>query len=104
MQRPSLLGITPKRKKILDTDDPYAARALGKVINVPAWNPRKEGVLKEILVQKYIQCKKSQKALLATGTTTLVECALDPYWGAGCDIEFKQIANGTYKGRTITGT
>ena len=86
-------------QQILDTDDPYAARALGKVINVPAWNPRKEGVIKEILTQKYIQCKKSQKALLATGTSTL-----DPYWGAGFDIESKQIVNGTYKGRNITGT
>ena len=91
-------------QKLLGTDDLYAARALGKVINVPAWNPRKERVLKEILTQKYIQCEKSRKALLAAGTTTLVECTLDPYWGAGCDIESKQIANGTYKGSNITGT
>ena len=95
-------GDHTQAQKILDTDDPYAAPALGKVINVPAWNPRKEGVLKKILTQKYIQCKKSQKALLAAGTTTLVECTLDPYWG--WDIESKQIANGIYKGRNITGT
>ena len=48
-------GDHAQAQKILDTDDPYAARALGKVTNVPAWNPRKEGVLKEILTQKYIR-------------------------------------------------
>ena len=42
-------GDHAQAQTILDTDDPeYAARALGKVINVPAWNPRKERVLKGI--------------------------------------------------------
>ena len=52
-------GDHAQAQNILDTDDPYATRALGKVKNVPAWNLRKEGVLKEILTQNYIQCKKS---------------------------------------------
>ena len=58
---------TKQAQSILDMADPYIANALGKAIHVPAWTPRAEQALKEVVTAKLM------------------------FWGSGCTIESKAL-------------
>ena len=76
-------GDLNQAQKIIDTKDPYTAQKLGKAIHVPEWTPRREEVLKRLMKEKFIPNRQLQQYLLETGSDTLIECTVDPYWGSG---------------------
>ena len=76
-----------------------------KLVNryVPAWDARKETVLKEVMPRKFEQSRSLRDELLSTGDNTLVECTADGFWGAGCSIDSRHLDNHSFKGRNTTG-
>ena len=90
-------------QQIRDTGNPYMAKKLGKSVNCQAWGPRRDEVLQRLMKVKFQQNKELQQTLLETRQAKLVECTIDPYWGAGCGLESRQLDNGEYKGQNIVG-
>ena len=70
-------GDHAQAQKISDTTNPYTAKQLGKSVYVPAWDARKETVLKEVMTRKFEQSRSLRDELLSTGDNTLVECTAD---------------------------
>ena len=96
-------GDHAQAQKISDTTNPYTAKQLGKSVYVPAWDARKETVLKEVMTRKFEQSRSLRDELLSTGDNTLVECTADGFWGAGCSIDSRHLDNHSFKGRNTTG-
>ena len=90
-------------QSILDTDDPYIAKQLGKAIRCPEWLARREEVIQNLMKEKFLQNPHLREKLLESHNDTLVEATGDPYWGAGCGLTSYLLKNKTYKGRNITG-
>ena len=68
------------------------------------WDARKEGVLRELLKEKFNQHPTLLKELLSTGSDILVECTADTFWGAGCSLDSRQLDNATYHGQNVMGS
>ena len=96
-------GDHAQAQKVSDTTNPYTAKQLGKSVYVPAWDARKETVLKEVMTRKFEQSRSLRDELLSTGNNTLVECTADGFWGAGCSIDSRHLDNHSFKGRNTTG-
>ena len=45
------------------------------------WNQKKRGVMKKVLIQKYLYVPEFRQSLIDSGTQTIIEDTYDPYWG-----------------------
>ena len=80
------LGYAKKADEIICAPSPKQAKAIAESISHPdikSWNTKKVSVMKDILAAKWSSCASFRKALMATGTKTIIEGTMDPYWGAG---------------------
>ena len=103
MLKQSMPGTLLRLSLILDTDDPYIAKQLGKAIRCPEWLACREEVIQNLMKEKFLQNPHLREKLLESHNDTLVEATGDPYWGAGCGLTSYLLKNKTYKGRNITG-
>ena len=71
-------------EKILNSKDGYEAKDLGSKINKPqGWYDMKEGVMAEILDEKYVKCPEYRESLSKSLNADLIEDTSDDYWARG---------------------
>ena len=80
------LGYAKKADEIIRAPSAKQAKAMAESISLPdlkIWNTKKVSVMKDILAAIWSSGASFRKALMATGTKTIIEGTTDPYWGSG---------------------
>ena len=90
-------------QKIWDANCPFAAKIMGDSVTIPIWNDVGVDIVADVMREKFRQNPHLRKALLDTGTRTIVECTQDRKWGAGISLESKLLETGKWPGQNITG-
>ncbi len=69
---------------IMKETSPFTIKSLSDNIDTnEAWHDKKVGIMKEILVQKYKQCKQFRHKLMENTGKELVEDVPEVFWGRG---------------------
>lgn len=78
-------------KAILNTENPFEAKALGRQVrnyDEKVWNEKRYDVFRKANIMKYSQNPDLHKMLMETGNLILVECNESDYiWSCGLTIE-----------------
>ena len=89
-QKAKHFGDNELAMKILENDDPVAAKSMGKRVQYfksNEWNSVKDQYMHTGITAKFQQNKELANFLIDTGTTTLAEASpYDKYWGVGCSL------------------
>lgn len=95
-------------KAILNTENPFEAKALGRQVrnyDEKVWNEKRYEVFRKANIMKYSQNPDLHKMLMDTGNLILVECnPNDKIWGIGLSIEEAKNTNpGNWQGQNLLG-
>lgn len=92
-------------KSIRDCTDPKKIKRYGdKAESKPEWEERKYDTMKCILTAKFAQNEHLRAKLISTGTTPLLECTTNLYWGTGWKFENEGWSKGVkYPGKNKLG-
>lgn len=93
---------------ILATNDVAQIKALGRLVkgyDDNHWNGVRQIIVYEGLYAKFSQNEDLKKQLLATGNSTLAECAVqDKIWGIGLSMhDSKRFDRANWKGQNLLG-
>lgn len=92
--------------KLKELDDPKVIKAKGdKIPTCDAWEKSKEKVMRNVLLQKFIQNPELKAKLMGTSGSRLMECTNNRFWGTGWFLDDPQwnVTN-EYPGKNVLGT
>lgn len=94
-----------KANKIICTDDPHKCKKHGRgVPDSPEWIGTREGVMKEIVLQKFVQNEELQRELIDTGNAALFEAVTgSSVWSINSSIYAKATYEETATGPNVMG-
>lgn len=82
--------------QILHARSPLVAKRIAEVIKCAAWNDKKNGVMKEVLIAKIASSNKFRDDLLNSGNKVIIEALPDPWWGCGLPYNIAVTTNPDY--------
>lgn len=91
--------------RLKEMDDPAKIKHKGDRIDTcDTWEKTKEGVMRNVLLQKFVQNPELKTKLLSTSGLPLLECTNNRYWGTGWfldDQQWNETVN--YPGKNVLG-
>ena len=90
-------------QQILDTDNAFTARTLGKTIKLPEGQESDVNQLKVLMRKKFLQNPSALQELLNTGTRRILECNWDRKWAAGHGLDSRLFNTEQQPGENLTG-
>ncbi len=95
-------------KEILNTKNVGKIKALGRQVknyNDVIWNGRRQVIIYQGLLEKFLQNQELKELLLQTGDAILAECAVqDKIWGIGLSMkDEKQFHISEWRGQNLLG-
>ena len=91
-------------QQILDTNDAFTARNLGKPVQKASGKEADVSDLKILMRKKYLQNPSLMIELLSTGTRRILECNWDKKWAAGHGLDSRLFETRDQPGENLTGT
>lgn len=99
------MGQKDTADKVLATQDPYQAMALGRNVRTDeAWAATKgTEIMMQTLQMKYEQVPEFRNLIQQYADKTLVEASTNKTWGSGIDLNSKELLTSKWSGKNLLG-